>query len=68
MAGDFRVPGPGDRGAEEDGVEDEGDVEDDVGGYCTVDEPFDEFVVVDGEDSAEEEEEGCFDAERDREI
>lgn len=64
----LRVPSLFNGGAEEDGIEDKGNIEDGIGSYCTVYEPSDFGIVIDGKDSAEEEEEGRFDAERDRKI
>ena len=63
-----RIPSLFNGCAEEDGIEDESNIEDGIGSYCTVYEPFDFGIVIDGEDSAEEEEEGRFDAERDGKI
>lgn len=68
MTRNLRVPSPCNGGAEEDCIEDKGNIENDIGSYCTVYEPFDFGIVIDGKDSAEEEEEGRFDAERDRKI
>jgi len=58
-----RVVSPFNGAAEEDGSEENG-----IGSYCTVYKPSDFDIVIDGKDSAEEEEEGHFDAERDRKI
>ena len=63
-----RVVRPFNGGAEEDGIEEKGSVEDGIGSYCTIYKPSDFEIVIDGKDSAEKEEEGGFDAERDRKI
>ncbi len=63
-----RVPSLFNRAAEEDGIEEKSNIEDGIGSYCTVYKPSDFGIVIDGKDSAEEEEEDRFDAERDRKI